>query len=111
MAPAGDTPSYLAAVAAGADAVYVGLKHFSARMQAKNFSISELAQLATLGRDHGTKTYVAMNTLVKPGDPESAGRLMDRLQQTVKPYAIIVQDLAMITLAKRSEERRVGKER
>ena len=100
MAPAGDTPSYLAAVAAGADAVYVGLKHFSARMQAKNFSISELAQLATLGRDHGTKTYVAMNTLVKPGDPESAGRLMDRLQQTVKPYAIIVQDLAMITLAK-----------
>ncbi|MDC0336126.1 U32 family peptidase [Pseudodesulfovibrio sp.] len=100
MAPAGDTQSYLAAVAAGADAVYVGLKHFSARMQATNFSISELAQLASLGRDRGTKTYVAMNTMVKPNDVESAGRLIDRLQKTVKPYAIIVQDLAMIELAK-----------
>ncbi|QJB58240.1 U32 family peptidase [Pseudodesulfovibrio sp. zrk46] len=100
MAPAGDSASYLAAVAAGADAVYVGLKHFSARMQATNFSISELAQLASLGRDRGTKTYVAMNTLVKPGDVESAGRLIDRLQKTVKPYAIIAQDLAMVELAK-----------
>ncbi|MBI9079327.1 MAG: U32 family peptidase [Pseudodesulfovibrio sp.] len=102
MAPAGDKYSYLAAVAAGADAVYVGLKHFSARMEASNFSISELAQLATLGRDRGTKTYVAMNTLVKPGDPESAGRLIDRLERTVKPFALIVQDLAMITLAKQA---------
>ncbi|NDV19310.1 U32 family peptidase [Pseudodesulfovibrio sp. JC047] len=100
MAPAGDKHSYLAGVAAGADAIYVGLKHFSARMQAKNFSISELAQLASLGRDRGTKTYVAMNTLVKPGDQESAGRLIDRLQRTVKPYALIVQDLAMLELAK-----------
>jgi len=100
MAPAGDTSSFLAAVAAGADAVYVGLKHFSARMQATNFSTSELARLASLGRDRGTKTYVAMNTLVKPGDVESAGRLIDRLQNTVKPHAIIVQDLAMIELAK-----------
>jgi putative protease len=100
MAPAGDTSSFLAAVAAGADAVYVGLKHFSARMQATNFSISELAQLASLGRDRGTRTYVAMNTLVKPGDPESAGRLIERLQKSVKPYALIVQDLAMVELAK-----------
>ncbi|MBU4378905.1 peptidase U32 family protein [Pseudodesulfovibrio aespoeensis] len=102
MAPAGDTSSFLAAVAAGADAVYVGLKHFSARMQATNFSISELAQLASLGRDRGTKTYVAMNTLVKPGDPESAGRLIERLQTNVKPNALIVQDLAMIPLARQA---------
>ena len=34
LAPAGDTQSFLAAMAAGADAVYLGLKHFSARMQA-----------------------------------------------------------------------------
>jgi putative protease len=102
MAPAGDKNAYLAAVAAGADAVYVGLKHFSARMQAQNFSISELAQLASLGRDRGTKTYVAMNTLVKPQDVESAGRLMDRLQKNVKPYALIVQDLAMLTLARQA---------
>ena len=100
MAPAGDRASFLAGVAAGADAIYVGLKHFSARMQATNFSISELAQLASLARDRGAKTYVAMNTLVKPGDVESAGRLIDRLNKTVKPHALIFQDLAMIELAK-----------
>ena len=33
LAPAGDAPSFLAALAAGADAIYLGLKHFSARMQ------------------------------------------------------------------------------
>ncbi|WP_272700056.1 peptidase U32 family protein [Desulfovibrio sp. Fe33] len=102
MAPAGDGNAFLAAVAAGADAVYVGLKHFSARMQAQNFSISELARLASLGRDRGTKTYVAMNTLVKPQDVESAGRLIDRLQKNVKPFALIVQDLAMLTLARQA---------
>ncbi|WP_018123545.1 peptidase U32 family protein [Desulfovibrio oxyclinae] len=102
LAPAGDRDSYLAAVAAGADAVYVGLKHFSARMQAKNFSISELAALASLGRERGVKTYVAMNTLVKPGDVESAGRLIMRLAADVKPDALIFQDLAMPTLAKQT---------
>ncbi len=102
MAPAGDQSSYLAAVAAGADVIYVGLKHFSARMQAKNFSISDLAALASLAREHGTKTYVAMNTLVKPDDAQSAGRLIHRLTQSVKPEALIVQDLAMLQLARQA---------
>lgn len=102
MAPAGDRSSYLAAVAAGADVIYVGLKHFSARMQARNFSIGELAALASLAREHGTKTYVAMNTLVKPDDPQSAGRLIHRLVDSVKPEALIVQDLAMLQLARQA---------
>ncbi|WP_439646680.1 peptidase U32 family protein [Salidesulfovibrio brasiliensis] len=102
LAPAGDRDSYLAAVAAGADAVYVGLKHFSARMQAKNFSTSELAALASLGRERGVKTYVAMNTLVKPSDVESAGRLIKRLAKDVKPDALIFQDLALPSIARQA---------
>ena len=47
LAPAGDAPSFLAALAAGADAVYLGLKHFSARMQAENFGLAE-----QIGRAH-----------------------------------------------------------
>ena len=78
MAPAGDKDCFLAALAAGADAVYLGLKHFSARMQAQNFSISELSRLANLAHGKGVKVYVAMNTLVKPGDEASAGRLIER---------------------------------
>jgi putative protease len=95
LAPAGDTQSYLAALAAGADAVYAGLKHFSARMEAENFSLSELAALADLGRDKGAKLYVAMNVLAKPGDLAAAGRLAARLSRTVKPAGLIVQDLGL----------------
>ncbi|MGE4293292.1 MAG: U32 family peptidase [Desulfovibrio sp.] len=102
MAPAGDRDSFLAALAAEADAIYLGLKHFSARMQAQNFSISELARLANLAREQGVKVYVAMNTLVKPGDEDAAGRLIDRAARSVRPDALIVQDPGMFLLARQA---------
>ena len=49
LAPVGNKQTFLAAVTAGADAVYCGLKQFSARMAAVNFTIEELAPLAALG--------------------------------------------------------------
>lgn len=99
MAPAGGPESMLAAIAAGADAVYVGLKHFSARMQATNFSSSELGRMANLAREHGTKVYVAMNTMVKPADTDSMARLMDRAEKLVRPDALIVADLGAARIA------------
>ena len=53
LAPAGSRVSFLAALAAGADAIYCGLKTFSARMEAKNFTIEELAELTHLAHDKG----------------------------------------------------------
>ena len=100
LAPAGDTDSFLAAISAGADSIYCGLKHFSARMQAENFSVPELARLARLGREYGCKTSIAFNSLVKPHELEQAGRLLDRITQTVQPEVIIVQDLALVNLAR-----------
>ena len=44
LAPAGDMECLYAAVAAGADAIYVGGKRFGARAFAKNFELDELAQ-------------------------------------------------------------------
>lgn len=102
MAPAGDRSSFLAAVAAGADAIYLGLKHFSARMQAKNFGLGELATLVDYAHQRGVRVYVAMNVLLKPGDARAAGGLMDRLARMVRPDAIIVQDLGLIRLARQA---------
>ena len=102
LAPAGDRASFLAALAARADAVYCGLKHFSARMQAENFSLTELARLADLARDKGARTYVALNTLLKPGDLTAAGNLISRLAREVKPHALIVQDLGLPALARQA---------
>ncbi len=102
LAPAGDAQSFLAALSAGADAIYVGLKHFSARMLAKNFSTSDLAALAELARGRGVKTYVALNTLIKPDELDRVGRLMARLAKNVGPDAIIMQDPAVFELARQA---------
>ncbi len=100
LAPAGNRPSFLAALTAGADAVYCGLKHFSARMEADNFSIAEIAELTSLARFRKTKVYVALNTLIKPDEPDKAGRLLDRLNQQVKPDAIIFSDPGLVEIAR-----------
>ena len=63
LAPAGNRVSFLAALAAGADAIYCGMKQFSARMEAKNFSVEELAQLTRLAHEKETEVYVTLNSL------------------------------------------------
>lgn len=102
LAPAGDADSFLAAVAAGADAVYCGLKNFSARMEADNFSLSELAALTNLARSKGVRVYVAMNNLLKTAELAQAGRLIHRLARQVGPDALIISDLAMPKLARQA---------
>ncbi len=102
LAPAGNRASFLAAVAAGADAVYCGLKFFSARMEAKNFTIEEFTALVALAHEKGVKVFVAVNSLLKPDDLMRAGQFLDLLQRRVKPDAIIIQDLGMVSLIKQA---------
>jgi putative protease len=102
LAPAGNKASFLAAVAAQADAVYCGLKVFSARMEAKNFTLEEFIDLVHLAHEKGVKVFVTLNSLLKPADLTQAGQMLDLLQRHVKPDAIIVQDLALVPLVKQT---------
>lgn len=102
LAPAGNTASFLAGLAADADAFYVGLKHFSARAGADNFSISELSQMVNLAGEYGKKINVAFNSLVKPNDIPAAGRLFKRLARDAKPNALIIQDPGLIDIARQA---------
>ena len=102
LAPAGNRASFLAAIAAGADAVYCGLKQFSARMAATNFTFEELAALTRLAHTRGIKVYVAFNTLVKPDELDRAETFLRRLKQDVDPDALIIQDLALLALARKT---------
>ena len=102
LAPAGNRAAFLAALAAGADAIYCGLKTMSARMEAKNFSLDELAQLVQLAHNRGAKVYVTFNTLLKPDELDRAGRLIDNLGRDVKPDALIVQDPGVVALARQT---------
>lgn len=99
LAPAGDTDCFLAALAAGADAIYLGLKQFSARMEADNFGLAELARLTTLAHQNNCRVFVAMNTLIKPNELLHAWRMVARLASQVKIDGLIVQDLAMVAIA------------
>ena len=100
LSPAGDTSSALAAFAAGADAIYLGLKHFSARMEAENFSTLELSRLVDLAHTEGRRVYIALNTLLKPGDLSAAGRLIKRVCLGAAPDGLIVQDLGTLDLVR-----------
>lgn len=102
LAPAGDKSSFLAGLAAGADAAYVGLKNFSARAGADNFSISELSQMVKLADEYGKKINIAFNSLVKPNDILAVGRLFKRLARDVKPNALIIQDAGLIDIARQA---------
>lgn len=99
LAPAGTPACALAAFESGADAVYVGLKHFSARERSENFTISELAALCTLARRKSKRVYVALNTLLDEKDlPEAARLTADAAAAGAD--AIIVQDIGMIRLVR-----------
>lgn len=102
LAPAGNKSSFLAALAAGADAIYCGLKQLSARMAAENFSINDLTALTQLAHEEGVEVYVAFNSLLKPEDLREAGRLLHDLEQQVHPDALIIQDLSMVQLARQT---------
>lgn len=102
LAPAGCRESFLAALAAGADGIYCGLKSFSARMEARNFTLEELRGLVALARGEGVRVFVTLNTLLRDAELEAAGRLLERLGRFVRPDGVIVQDLALAALVRQA---------
>ncbi len=70
LAPAGDKNSAIAAINAGADAIYLGLKSYSARSFADNFGFEELEEITKYAHAFGVKVYAAMNTMVKQSETE-----------------------------------------
>jgi putative protease len=100
LAPAGESDSFLAALSAGADAIYCGVKSFSARMQAKNFNIEELAALTSLAHDKNVDVYLTLNSMIQESELVGLDRWLAKIFQKIKPDAIIIQDLSLITLAR-----------
>ncbi len=92
LAPAGDLQSAIAALEAGADAVYLGLRRFSARAGAENFGTEELARVASFAHILGAKVYVALNTLVKDGETEEFFESA-RLAWNAGADALLMQDM------------------
>ncbi|MCC6849634.1 MAG: U32 family peptidase [Deltaproteobacteria bacterium] len=100
LAPAGDLDALQAALAAGADAVYFGLREgFNARARAGNFALADLA--ATVARVHraGARAHLAVNTLVFESELDVVERVVRRAAEAGVD-ALIVQDPAVAVLAR-----------
>lgn len=98
MSPAGYWPQLHAAIEAGADSVYFGLKHFTARAKV-GFTLSELPEVLRTLRSRGVKGFVTFNTLVFDHEIAEAARVLEQIAQAGAD-AIIVQDFGVIRLAR-----------
>ncbi|MDT4761064.1 peptidase U32 family protein [Sphaerochaeta sp. PS] len=97
--PAGSLQAALVAFNEGADATYLGMRNFSARKEATNFSLEDLSKLRQFANEHNKKIYVTVNTLI---DDEQISEVVKTLRQIafIGCDGIIVQDLGVARIVK-----------
>ncbi|MBQ9909152.1 MAG: U32 family peptidase [Treponema sp.] len=97
LAPAGNIEALDAAIGEGADAVYLGLKSFNARLRSSNFAWNQFeAAVSSLHRQN-KKIYVTVNTVSEERDLERLYRFLSYLNK-IGPDGLIVQDLGVIRM-------------
>ena len=99
LSPAGDMAAFKAAVACGADAVYLGYTAFGARSYAGNFGREELIQAVDYAHERGRKVYVTVNTLIKDREMTDLYDTLDAVRQS-RADAIIVQDIGIVPVVR-----------
>ncbi len=99
LAPAGSFASLIAAISAGADSVYFGLREFNMRATANNFSLADLKKIAEICKKNKVKKYLTLNTIIYNNEIVK----IEKIIKEVKKYidAIICWDLAVINLCKK----------
>ena len=99
LAPAGDIEAAYAALYYGADALYLGLKKFSARATALNFDENELDEITAYAHHLKRKIYVTINTVIQQEELPELLKSLD-LCAKCKVDAVILQDLGVAHLIK-----------
>src|SRR6516162_10115133 len=102
LAPAGGPDSAYAAFHYGADAIYLGLKKFSARAEAENFTLDDLSEVVAYAHalTPRRRVFVTVNTLIRNDElPELVETLAALADMGVD--ALIIQDLGVLRVARR----------
>lgn len=99
LAPAGTFDIFQEVVAAGCDAVYLGGPVLNMRMMRKGYNLSREELVEALNKAHelGKKMYVTVNNLFSEEDIGEARDYLGFLDE-IRPDALIVQDLAVLSL-------------
>jgi putative protease len=97
LAPAGSIDAVRAALANGANAVYLGASRFNARDEGAQLSLEEVGEACRLAHGRGARIYLTLNILIKPAELHDAlmflGEAID-----LGIDAVIVQDVGLIRL-------------
>lgn len=101
LAPAGSMTCLHAAVAAGADAVYLGCDAFNARRSADNFTLDDLARACDFAHLRGVRVYLTLNIAIMP-DEISAALELARQAWRRGVDALIVQDIGLAAEVRRA---------
>lgn len=100
LAPAGSLDAVRAALANGADAVYLGSARFNARDEGAQLTLDEVAEACRMAHGRGSRIYLTLNILIKPAELHDAlvflGEAIDRGID-----AAIVQDIGLVRLIRR----------
>jgi putative protease len=100
LAPAGSLDAVRAAIANGANAVYLGVQRFNARDEGAQLTFDELDHACAMARSRGVRVYLTLNVLLKPAELVDALILLgDAIDRGVN--AVIAQDLGFIRLVQR----------
>ena len=101
LAPAGSYDIAIAAINAGADAVYLGGENFGARANAENLNTEEIVDVLNYAHLNGRKVYLTINTLLK--NKEIKNNLYDFLRPLYENGldSVIVQDVGVLLFVKK----------
>lgn len=99
LSPAGDLESFKVAIKSGADAVYLGLSKFNARMKADNIGLDNIAEVIDYAHLRDVRVYITINTLISSSEMDE---LIEMVGVCLKAGAdaFIVQDYGVIQTLK-----------
>ncbi|MBF1706515.1 MAG: U32 family peptidase, partial [Selenomonas sp.] len=99
LAPAGTWDAMTAAIDAGADAVYLGGKHFNMRLHEGDFNFDDarLKEAIDYAHAHDVHLYVTLNNLISNEELPALRDYLAYLEE-IRPDAILVQDFAVLEL-------------
>jgi len=99
LAPAGSSEALDAAVGEGADAVYLGLRSFNARMRTTNFAFNQFEAAVYACHERARKVYVTVNTVFEEREADRLYQLLEYLV-SVGPDGVIVQDAGVAKMVR-----------
>ena len=99
LAPAGTWDALVADVESGADAVYLGGKHFNMRMHEGDFNFDDAALKKAIdyAHAHDVRLYITLNNLISDEELPALKEYLQYLEK-IQPDALLVQDFAVLEL-------------